>query len=75
MTLCSKCFLSTSLYLFSEYHQQNSTYADCTNGSAPAGKACRLTYPDFGLHCSNTSGYGYSQGRPCVLLRLKLVRN
>lgn len=78
MTLCSKCFLSTSLYLFSDYqliHQSNITHVDCTDGSAPAGKACRLTYDHFGSHCTHTNVYGYNQGRPCVLLRLKLVKN
>ena len=78
MTLCSKCFLSTSLYLFSEYQsvlQLGSTYVNCANGSAPTGKACRLTYSEFGSHCTHTNVYGYNQGRPCVLLRLKLVRN
>ena len=63
------------VYEYQSVHQPDSTYVDCTNGSAPAGKACRLTYSDFGSHCTHNNVYGYSQGRPCVLLRLKLDDN
>ncbi|XP_071135537.1 sodium/potassium-transporting ATPase subunit beta-like [Mytilus edulis] len=60
------------MYDYSAIQQQTSDYVNCVNESAPDGKACRLTAHDFGSHCTHINVYGYQEGRPCVLLMLKL---
>ncbi|XP_052087580.1 sodium/potassium-transporting ATPase subunit beta-like isoform X2 [Mytilus californianus] len=60
------------MYDYSAVHQQTSDYMNCVNKSASDGKACRLTSHDFGSHCTHTNVYGYQEGRPCILLMLKL---
>lgn len=67
--------LDFELYEYQKTHQSTSDYVDCTNGGAPEGKACRLDSDDFGTHCTHLNDYGYRQGRPCVLLILKLDNN
>lgn len=48
-------------------------YADCSNGNpAPAGKVCRFDVKTLGP-CTQENGYGYAEGKPCVLLKLNKV--
>lgn len=54
-------------------HQSTPDYIDCKNQGAPEGKACRMTLHDFGIYCTHLNDYGYHEGRPCILLMLKLV--
>lgn len=48
-------------------------YVDCLNGNpAPAGKVCRFDVNTLGP-CTKDNGYGYPEGKPCVLLKLNKV--
>ncbi|KAL3882403.1 hypothetical protein ACJMK2_028746 [Sinanodonta woodiana] len=48
---------------------------ETTTQPLPEGKVCRFTTEDLGDDCNHIRTYGYNEGRPCVLLVLKLPDN
>ncbi|KAK3583939.1 hypothetical protein CHS0354_033724 [Potamilus streckersoni] len=60
-----------------QMHDAN-RYVVCTENTTqplPEGKVCRFTAEDLGEECNHINMYGYKEGRPCVLLVLKLPDN
>ncbi|XP_060063285.1 sodium/potassium-transporting ATPase subunit beta-like [Ylistrum balloti] len=61
-------------HAYSTIPQHGDDYVDCTNATAPEGKKCRFDIHKLGGLCTHGKQYGYDQGRPCVLLTLKMPK-
>lgn len=63
------------LTVYNTYSYDKDPYMECKNGEeVPDGKVCVQKMATFGEECTHLNHYGYLQGRPCVLLTLKLVQ-
>ncbi|XP_033741627.1 sodium/potassium-transporting ATPase subunit beta-like [Pecten maximus] len=60
---------------YSAIPQTGDDHVDCTNATAPEGKKCLFDIHKFGSLCTHGKDYGYKQGRPCVLLTLKMPKD
>lgn len=65
-----------SAYKFHE-HAKTDGYILCDENTAnvPEGKVCILNLDQFGENCQETNLFSIDQGRPCILLVLKLEPN
>lgn len=65
--------LDFHMHVYNTYSYDKDPYMECKNGEeAPDGKVCVQKMATFGEECTHLNHYGYLQGRPCVLLTLKL---
>ncbi|KAJ8314598.1 hypothetical protein KUTeg_006748 [Tegillarca granosa] len=60
-------------YSTSIMSSQPEAYTKCTDSKGPpVGKECQLDAQEFGNECTFIHHHGFDQGRPCVLLVLRL---
>lgn len=68
--------LDHNMHDYTSFSHDKDPYMDCKNGEeVPDGKVCVQRVETFGSECTHLENYGYLQGRPCVLLTLKLRPN
>ncbi|XP_062571505.1 sodium/potassium-transporting ATPase subunit beta-like [Saccostrea cucullata] len=65
--------LDFHMHDYNGYSYDKDPYMKCKNGeTVPEGKVCVQKIETFGSQCTHLGNYGYLQGRPCVLLTLRL---
>jgi sodium/potassium-transporting ATPase subunit beta len=55
--------------------EKDGKYVDCHNMDTPKkpDEVCRINIADFGSHCTKENSFGYTEGKPCIFIKLNKI--